>query len=497
MWRPPERIRYTAERGCVPSREEAAKSRLFSPIRLGALTLAQRTWVPAMVPWRATEEGFVTDEVLAWYARFARGRPGAIVVEATGIRDIPSGPLLRIGHERYLPGLRRLVEAVRDASAGETRLFIQLIDFLAIRRRPDPQKFLRRFLTITDAHRRALGDDRTSDEDVRARLVAMSRDQLTDVLSPAECEALDFGYRERVTDTHLDHIRDLPRTLPSLFADAATRAQAAGFDGVELHYAHAYTMASFLSRTNTRDDAYGGARENRVRLPLEVYRAVRAQVGNGFVVGCRFLAEECIGGGSDAEDACYFGVAFAGAGMDFLSTSRGGKFDDAKQPGIGWAAYPYTGPSGYECMPQYISDARGPFGRNAPATAAVRAAVRAAGCDTPVVCTGGVHNFDMAEGMLADGTCDIVGAARQSLADPDWFRKLKLGRGDEVRTCEFTNYCEGLDQKHKPVTCQLWDKLDLDAPGVTRSPDGKRRLTAPEWVEADSASLRAKRSNPA
>lgn len=485
MWRPPERIRYTADGGRVPSREEAAKSLLFSPVRVGALTLAQRTWVPAMVPWRATEEGFVTDEVVAWYTRFARGRPGAIVVEATGIRDIPSGPLLRIGHERYLPGLRRLVEAVRGASGGETRLFIQLIDFLAIRRRPDPQKFLQRFLTITDAHRRALGSATMSDDDVRAQLTAMNRDRLTDVLSPAECEALDFGYRERVTDMHFDHIRDLSRTLPPLFADAAARAQAAGFDGVELHYAHAYTMASFLSRTNTREDGYGGARENRVRLPLEVYEAVRARTGRNYVVGCRFLAEECIDGGNETDDACYFGAAFARAGMDFLSTSRGGKFDDAKQPGVGWAAYPYTGPSGYECMPQYISDARGPFGRNVPATAAIRAAVRAAGCETPVVCSGGVHNFDMAEAMLADGTCDIVGAARQSLADPDWFRKLKLGRAEAVRVCKFTNYCEGLDQKHKTVTCELWDKLDLDVPGVQLSPDGKRRLTAPDWAESD------------
>jgi hypothetical protein len=90
----------------------------------------------------------------------------------------------------------------------------------------------------------------------------------------------------------------------------------------------------------------------------------------------------------------------------------------------------------------------------------------------------------MAEALLVDGACDIVGAARQSLADPDWFHKLSQGRGDEVRVCEFTNYCEGLDQKHKPVTCQLWDKHDLDTPGVKTTPDGKRRLTAPEWVPA-------------
>ena len=70
----------------------------------------QRTWVPAMVPWRATADGFVTPEVLEWYARFAEGRPGVLVVEATGIRDIPSGPLLRVGDDRFIPGLRRLVE---------------------------------------------------------------------------------------------------------------------------------------------------------------------------------------------------------------------------------------------------------------------------------------------------------------------------------------------------------------------------------------------------
>jgi len=483
MWRPPERIRYVASLGRIPSREEARNSRLFSPVTIGPLELKQRSWVPAMVPWRASEDGVVTDEVVAWYERFARGRPGAIVVEATGIRDVPSGPLLRIGHDRYVAGLRRLADAVRAASGGETRLFIQLIDFLAIRRRPEPQKFLQRFLKITDAHRQALGDAALSEAEVRTRLSAMSHDEIAKILAPAELEAFDYGYRERITDLHLDHVRTLPAVLPELFADAAARAREAGFDGVELHYAHAYTMASFLSRTNTRNDGYGGARDNRVRLPLEVYAAVRERVGRDFVVGCRFLADECIAAGSEVDDTAFFGVAFARAGMDFLSTSRGGKFDDAKQPAVGWAAYPYTGRSGYECMPQYISDQRGPFGRNVPATAAIRAAIRKAGFETPVVCTGGVHNFEMAERLLTDGVCDIVGAARQSLADPDTFRKILLGRGSEVRLCEFTNYCEGLDQKHKPVTCQLWDKIDVDAPGVQVTSDGKpRRLTAPDWT---------------
>jgi len=480
VWRPAQRIRYTAKAGRVPSAAEAAASLLFSPIDIGPVKLEQRTWVPAMVPWRATEAGDATDDVIDWYERFARGEPGAIVVEATGIRDVPSGPLLRIGHDRFLPGLRRLVDTVRRASGGHTRLLVQLIDFLAVRRRPEPKKFFERFLVITDRHRAALGDPNLPDAALRERLSALSEDDLKRVLAPAEWEALQFGYRERVTDTHLPHIRALPQTLPPLFAEAAMRAEAAGFDGVELHYAHAYTMSSFLSRTNTRADGYGGSLYNRALLPLEVLAEVRGRVGKDFAVGIRFLADECIAGGSTAEDAVVFGAAFARAGADFLSLSRGGKFDDAKQPGIGDAVYPYTGPSGYECMPQYISDERGPFGRNAAPTAAVRRAVREGGRQTPVVCAGGIHNFEMAEGYLARGVCDIVGAARQSLADPDWFRKIRLGFGGEVRVCEYTNYCEGLDQKHKQVTCKLWDK-EPSAPGERRSRDGKRRLTAPAW----------------
>jgi 2,4-dienoyl-CoA reductase-like NADH-dependent reductase (Old Yellow Enzyme family) len=484
MWRPPQRIRFAASAGRVPSAAEALASRLFSPVDIGPVALAQRTWVPAMVPWRATEEGYVTEEIIDWYERFARGMPGAIVVEATGIRDVPSGPLLRIGHDRFLPGLSRLVETVRRASRGRTRLLIQLIDFLAVRRRPEPQKFFERFLAVTPAHRAALGEPDLSEAELRARLGAMSEDELARVLAPDEWEALQFGYRERVTDTQRPHIRNLPQVLPGLFAAAAARAELAGFDGVELHYAHAYTMSSFLSRTNTRDDGYGGSPENRVRLPLEVFAEIRRRVGKKFAVGVRFLADECIEGGSRVEDAVYFGVAFARAGVDFISLSRGGKFDDAKQPAVGAAVYPYTGRSGYECMPQFISDERGPFGRNAAPTAAVRKAIRDAGSLVPVVCTGGIHNFEMAEDYLARGVCDIVGAARQSLADPDWFRKVQLGFGAAVRVCEYTNYCEGLDQKHKPVTCQLWDKLPSQA-GERRTRDGKRRLTAPAWRPPD------------
>ncbi len=91
-----------------------------------------------------------------------------------------------------------------------------------------------------------------------------------------------------------------------------------------------------------------------------------------------------------------------------------------------------------------------------------------------------MHGFKQAEALAGSGHADVIGMARQSLADPDWFNKVRAGRGSTVRVCEYTNYCEGLDRKHKQVTCQLWDRTGLDEPGIARSRDNKRRLVAPD-----------------
>src|SRR5262249_47845164 len=135
-----------------------------------------------MVPWRATEDGFVTPQVLEWYARFAEGQPGVLVVGAPGIRDSASGPLRRMGDDRFTRGLRTLVDTVRERSRGRTRLFIQILDFLAVRRRPEPRRFFGRYLEITDSLRAQIAlwqDDprwREADEgEVRGYLLAAHR----------------------------------------------------------------------------------------------------------------------------------------------------------------------------------------------------------------------------------------------------------------------------------------------------------------------------------
>ena len=131
MWKFANPIKHPIPPASWPTAEEANRSLLFQPIQIGPLGLANRTWVPAMVPWRATDDGFVTQDNLDWYRRFAEGRPAALVVEATGIRDIPSGPLLRIGHDRFIPGLKRLVETHVNGVAAQAATIRYLHPVLA------------------------------------------------------------------------------------------------------------------------------------------------------------------------------------------------------------------------------------------------------------------------------------------------------------------------------------------------------------------------------
>jgi 2,4-dienoyl-CoA reductase-like NADH-dependent reductase (Old Yellow Enzyme family) len=103
--------------------------------------MPNRIWLPAMVTWRGTDDGFVTPSVREIYLRYAAGGAGMIVLEAMGIRDVASGPLLRIGHDRYLPGLRELVTDMRGLSGS--LVVPQIIDFLKISTRKPTRAFLK------------------------------------------------------------------------------------------------------------------------------------------------------------------------------------------------------------------------------------------------------------------------------------------------------------------------------------------------------------------
>ena len=411
-----------------------------------------------MVTWRGTEDGFVTRDVHDIYLRYAMGGPGMIVLEATGIRDVASGPLLRLSHDRFVPGLRALLDEMR--AAGPSLVMPQIIDFLKIATRKPTRVFMESMV-----HRGTLADSVLALSDAE-----FERDHAR-YLTPRQQRDFLHGYRQTIEDLDLAEIR----RIPGWFAAAARRARACGFDGVELHFAHAYTMASFLSVTNARRDAYGGSFANRMRLPLEVVRAVREETGPDFILGCRFLGSEDILGedgavrGNTLEDAQEIAVELARAGLDVLSVSRGGKFEDAKQPAVGEAMYPYTGHSGARCIPRSRHD---PVAANTYLADGIRAAVRAAGFTVPVVTAGKIHTFEQSEAILREGRADLIGMARALLADPDLPRKWRAGADSDARACVFCPYCEDEDQHHRVVTCTLWPKDPRDH---------RRRLIPAVW----------------
>lgn len=390
-------------------------SLLFEPFSIGAMRLPNRIVLPAMVTRLSGEDGFVNDAIRERYVRFAEGEPGLIVLEAMAVHASKSGPLLRISDDAFLPGLADLAKRMRGRSPS--RIVPQIIHFLKISR---------------------------------------------------------SGWRQKVSDLGAGDLAAIRES----YARAAERARRAGFDGVELHMAHAYTLSSFLSRRNLRPDEYGRTLENRLRLPSEVMLAVRAAVGRDFPVGIRFLAEECIKDGATVEETRITALRFAELGADWLSLSHGGKFEDAvAKPGE--PLYPYTGYSGDRCMP-----GRGyPDGANLASAVAIRRHLRDRGHAVPVVATGKIHELDHAESILREDQADLIGMARPLLADPDLPRKWRDGRADQVVGCVYANVCKALDESFQEVRCFLWPKGAMQAP---RSSD----RTPPRWP-AGGAGLRA------
>ena len=388
---------------------------LFEPLPLRGTLLPNRLVLPAMVTRLSGEDGEVNDDVRARYVRFARGGVGLIVLEAMAVHSAKSGPLLRISSDAFVPGLSDLCRRIHDA--GPAKVMPQIIHFLKISR--------------------------------------SGWRQTVDMLSLAEIDAIvdDYGA-------------------------AAARARASGFDGVELHMAHAYTLSSFLSRLNPRKDAYGGSLANRLRLPLRVIRRVREAVGDDFTIGVRFLGEECIRNGYTTVDAGPIAVELARAGADYVSLSAGGKFEDARKI-EGEPLYPYTGYSGDRCMPGSAY----PDGANLHIPDAVRAALRGAGLETPVVAAGKIGTRALAESVLERGQGDLVGIARALLADPDLPRKWREDREDAVVRCVYGNVCKALDESFRRVDCTLWPKRLGQAP---ESDD-----TVPPAWPAGGAELRA------
>ena len=359
----------------------------------GKLKLANRIMMPPLVTRLATEEGEITDGLVDRYLLYAEGGAGIIITEAISVKKQKSGPLLRLSGDGFVPGLKKLTALVHNNT--DAKIAPQLIHFLKISR---------------------------------------------------------SGYRQKVEDLALEEIKE----IPELFSRAAYRARQAGFDSVELHFAHAYTMASFLSRHNTRRDDYGGSLKNRLRLAEEVVEATRQAVGEDCVLGARINGDEFTLGGNTLNQSRAISLRLAELGLDYISVSAGGKFEDAVKP-EGRALDPYT--SGYSGS-RAISPAWMPEKVNGYLCSDIKKTLNANGHPIPVIAAGRIPTAHVAEEILQKGEADMVAIARPILCDPYWPKKYKEGRDGEVQKCIYCNQCRDLDAAHEKVLCFQWKKKD-------------------------------------
>ena len=306
-----------------------------------------------MVSGLSTEEGSVTQEVIARYQREAKGGAGAIVVEAAVIIPSKSSFNLRISEDGFVPGLTGLVNAMRQVNQ-EAKIGVQIMQFLKLAR---------------------------------------------------------SGWRQKVEDFQTE---DLPKIVEDHVA-AARRALSAGFDFIEIHMAHAYVLASFLSRSNQRTDGYGGGLEKRMKLPIEVYQAVRNLVGENYPLGIRINGEDFVVQGNTRAQSTVIARRFAELGADYISVTAGSRFEDAVTPMEGNPPDPMSGYSGHRMSPWFWW----PDGTHVYLAKAIRKTIREAGLDTPVVTAGKIREPKHAEQILEEGKVDIIGLCRALLADPD------------------------------------------------------------------------------
>lgn len=227
--------------------------------------------------------------------------------------------------------------------------------------------------------------------------------------SESEYPPVSASSRRAANDAYPPHALDEGEIVGLIggFARASRNLQAAGYNGIELHAAHGYLLAQFLSpATNDRSDRWGGSAEKRVRFVREIVQAVRERCGASFLIGMRLSADEETTGGLGIRDTVGIGQQLAASGdVDYLSITIGTRG-------------------------RYVKDATSPVAPAAHAASIVRRE-----CGLPVIVGQKIQSPDMGERLLSEGVADLIGMARAFVAEPHFAAKALRGEAERIRPC--------------------------------------------------------------
>jgi len=383
---------------------------LLAPGRIGQLELRNRIVMAPMGSNFAEADGHCGERIQAYYEARAAGGAGLLIMGVCSIA-YPAGTAepyqVGVSSDEFIPGLAELARRVHQHGA-KVAMQLQHAGKVAVR---------------DMAEGRPIWVPSIPPQTKTNMMAALTPEELASFVSSANRR--EGGAQIRVMDK-----ADIAQMV-EWFAAAAERAQRAGFDGVEIHAAHNYIIAGFLSAYyNQRDDEYGGPLENRARLLLEVLAAVRARVGADFPVWLRLDAYELrTPGGITLEDAKTVAVMAAAAGADAVSVSAYA----AVTEGVAFTEAPLVQqPAGFLDW-----------------AAAIRKEV-----DIPVIAVGRIEP-DVGDAAIAQGRCDFIAMGRKLLADPELPNKLIENRAADIRPCIYCYVCVSQIFINQRVKCAV------------------------------------------
>ncbi|MDO8567336.1 MAG: FAD-dependent oxidoreductase [Dehalococcoidales bacterium] len=347
--------------------------KLFTPINVGSMRLKNRIVMSPMGTNYADKDGLVTARQIAYYAERAKGGAGAVTTEVATVTATGKSIALQLGvyGDECVPGLTKMASAINEY---DCRSIIQL----------------------HHAGRRA----------------ASKKNKGVTPKAPSPIPVIGGEMPLQMTEADIE-------AMIEAFADAAVRAKKAGWSAVELHGAHGYLIAQFLSAlANKRTDRWGGSLENRTRFAVEVVKRIKQKAGSDYPVVFKLSVDEFLPGGNTQADSRIIAKKLQEAGVNAISCSAG-----------------HTGAAA-EGFARPVPGASFPRGCNVPMAEALKGAV-----SIPVGAIGRINEPILADSILKDKKADLIYMGRALIADAEFPMKAKQGRFEDIRTCIACSMC--------------------------------------------------------
>lgn len=358
-------------------------SKLFKVTTLKGMNLSNRFVRSATWEGLATTDGAVTPRLMENYLQLAKGGVGLIISSHAYVSKEGQATPWQLGihNDELVQGLKELTSAVHK---HDSKILLQL------------------------AH----AGNYAAESLTRQPPLVVSN-----------FEGLAETARQEITQDDI-------KKLISAYTAAAERAQEAGFDGIQIHSAHGYLLSQFLSPVfNKRHDEYGGSIENRARIHLEIYQAVKKAVGNDFPILIKMNCGDFVENGLDITESIQAAKLLASAGFDAIELSGGfikaGKLSPSR-PGI-------NSPDKEAYFQKYARKIKDEIA-------------------IPLILVGGMRSFAIAEKIVLEGTADYISMSRPFIREPDLINRWKSGDREQAK-CTSDNLCFNPGFEGKGVYC--------------------------------------------